>query len=204
MPTSGKFGGEIMQTKSKLLHRCAVFAVLLVSSLISYSQVKGQPLAFLPYPNSLIASNSVNIANLVDGDYQFCSQTDPKDWRDGVGVCLNFHKNGNSIDGYYGYPHSDHFICLRGNVERNIIAGEALEIMWGGNQHHQIPQSAFQWDLEGRLTLNKGKTMSTLVQGEDVTETILYRSAVLNLEGFHQYTRPRMTPPSQLCAWQLT
>lgn len=192
-----------MQSKSNLLHIGAVCTTLLVGSLIFYNQVKGQQLAFLPYPNSLVTANSANIANLADGNYQFCSQTDPQDWRDGAGVCVNFRKTGNRIDGYYGYPHSDHFICLRGNVERNLIAGEALEIIWGGNQHHQIPQSAFPWDSEGRLTLNKGKIMSTLVQGEEITEKILYRSAVLNLEGFHQYNRPRMTPSSQLCDWQL-
>ncbi|MFH7027824.1 MAG: hypothetical protein ACHBN1_21105 [Heteroscytonema crispum UTEX LB 1556] len=36
------------------------------------------------------------IATLTDGKYQFCSQGDPKDWRDGAGVCFNQSKNRRS------------------------------------------------------------------------------------------------------------
>ncbi len=48
-----------------------------------------------------------SIAKLANGNYQFCSQPKPNDWRDGAGVCLNFVKVGDRIGGYYGYPHSD-------------------------------------------------------------------------------------------------
>ncbi|WP_256973546.1 hypothetical protein [Nostoc sp. T09] len=45
------------------------------------------------------------IADLADKNYQFCTQSDPQDWRDGAGVCFAFAKIGNRVDGYYGYPH---------------------------------------------------------------------------------------------------
>lgn len=194
----------MQRSRNNLLQIGAVFTASLVGCLISYSQVKGEQITLFTQRHFWFAANSTNIANLADGNYQFCSQTDPQDWRDGAGVCLNFTKTGNYVDGYYGYPHSSHFICLRGTVERNKIAGEALEILWDNNQQHQIPKSAFPWDSEGRLILNQGNIMPTFNQGEDATEMILYRSAVLNIEGFHQYNSPRMTPPSQLCEWKLT
>ena len=44
---------------------------------------------------------------LTDGTYQFCTEPDPQDWRDGAGACLNFVKQELTLNGYYGYPHSD-------------------------------------------------------------------------------------------------
>ncbi|RCJ38391.1 hypothetical protein A6770_13680 [Nostoc minutum NIES-26] len=190
-----------MHIKSNLLNLGVVFATLLANSLISDSQVKGK-IPLLPTQKSWIAVQSANIATLANGNYQFCSQPDPKDWRDGAGVCLNFSKVGNRLNGYYGYPHSDNFICIRGTVDNNLIAGEALAILWGVNQLKNTPESAFKWDLEQRLTLSQGHLISTANNGEDAVKRILYRHASLNLEGFYQYNRPRMTPPSQLCEWK--
>jgi hypothetical protein len=143
----------------------------------------------------------INIANLVDGKYQFCSQPDPQDWRVGAGVCANFQKTANQFEGYYGYPHSDNFICIRGNIKGNLITGEAFAILWGRNQENHLPQSTFTWDSEGRLTLSQGNLTRTANHPEDAVQWILYRRALLNIEGFYQYNRPRMTPSSQLCEW---
>ncbi|MCM1984483.1 hypothetical protein [Lyngbya confervoides] len=52
------------------------------------------------------------LAEFPNGLYQFCSQPDPQDWRDGEGVCLMLRKQDRLLQGYYGYPHSDEFICL--------------------------------------------------------------------------------------------
>jgi hypothetical protein len=38
------------------------------------------------------------ISNLENGKYQFCGEPKPNDWRDGVGVCLNFAKVGDRIE----------------------------------------------------------------------------------------------------------
>ncbi|MCF4965807.1 hypothetical protein [Nostoc sp. CMAA1605] len=143
----------------------------------------------------------INIANLANGNYQFCSQPDPQDWRVGAGVCANFQKTANRFEGYYGYPHSDNFICIRGNVKGNLITGEAFAILWSGNQQNHLPQSRFIWDAEGRLTLSQSYLMGTANHHEDAMQRIFYRQALLNLEGFYQYNRPRMTPPLQLCKW---
>ncbi|MBD0390779.1 MAG: hypothetical protein ICV54_30870, partial [Nostoc sp. C3-bin3] len=145
----------------------------------------------------LLLGRKVNIASLANGNYQFCSLPDPQDWRDGVGVCANFQKIGNRFAGYYGYPHSDSFICIRRDIKSNLIAGEALSILWTDEQKNNIPTSAFKWDLEERLTLSQG--MIIAANNQDSVQWIRYTQALLNLEGFYQYNRPRMAPVSQLC-----
>ncbi len=188
-----------MQNRSNLLGLGVVFATLLASSLISYSQVKGKQI-LSSITQLWFTARPVNIASLANSNYQFCSQTDPKDWRDGAGVCFNFNKMGNRVNGYYGYPHSDHFICIRGVVDGSCITGEALATSWAVNQWENRLKSLFKWDLEGRLTLSQGH-MITTDDDKDGVKWILYRNASLNVEGFYQYNRPRMTSPSQLCDW---
>ena len=141
------------------------------------------------------------IASLANGNYQFCTQPQPNDWRDGAGVCLNFSKLNNRIDGYYGYPHSDSFVCVRGNVNGNIIAGEALTLSWPGDELPNVLNSEFKWDTEGHLRLNKGKIIRTSNSDDGPIRWILFRTASLNTKGFYRYTSPRMTAVSQLCDW---
>ncbi|MBD6619956.1 hypothetical protein FNW02_30180 [Komarekiella sp. 'clone 1'] len=190
-----------MMHRSNLLSLGVVFATLLAGSLISYSQVKSKQILSSVNQNWVL-DRPVNIASLANSNYQFCSQPDPKDWRDGAGVCFNFNKTGNRVEGYYGYPHSDHFICIRGAVNGNCIIGEALAISWAGNQWENRPESLLKWDSEGRLTLSQGYLITTLDDNRDDIKWILYRNASLNVEGFYQYNRPRMTSPSQLCDWK--
>ncbi|MEA5506713.1 hypothetical protein VB735_27160 [Halotia wernerae UHCC 0503] len=192
-----------MQNKNNLWQLGVVFATLLAGSLIPNSSVKGNQISFSPIAAFGDTAYAANITNLANGNYQFCSQPDPKNWRDGAGVCFNFSKIGNRIEGYYGYPHSDNFICIRGTVNGNYIAGEALAISWGINQWKNTPESTFKWDSEGNLTLSQGNIVNTVNRGEDAVKWILYRHALLNTEGFYQYNYPRMTSPSQLCEWKL-
>ena len=129
-----------------------------------------------PAQNSLITPEKIKpqtqsaIATLTNGHYQFCSQPDANDWRDGVGVCFNFAKVGNHVEGYYGYPHSDNFICVKGEVNGNFITGEALAISWADSQWLNIPKSAFKWDSEGRLTLSQGNIVRTANSEEGRTD----------------------------------
>lgn len=180
-----------------------VFTALAIGSVIDHTQAFSKEIPSPVNQNFQETANLVNVTKLTNGNYQICSQPDPQDWRDGDGVCLNFAKVGNRVDGYYGYPHSENFICVRGKVKGNQIAGEALAILWLDHQQIEIPKSAFQWDLEGRLTLSQGSIIRTANDGEDVTNWILYRQAALNVDGFYQYNRPRMTPPTQLCNWNV-
>jgi hypothetical protein len=142
------------------------------------------------------------IASLSNGSYQFCSQPKPQDWRNGAGVCFNFAKTGDRVDGYYGYPHSDDLICVRGIVKGSLVTGEALAISWGGRQWISIPNPEFKWDEEGHLSLKDGRVIRTAKDRGGRTEWILFSQAKLNAEGFYQYPQTFMTSPSKLCEWK--
>ncbi|MBU7585383.1 MAG: hypothetical protein KAF91_21255 [Nostoc sp. TH1S01] len=178
---------------SNFLPMGVVCATLLAGSPISGKSLAVQALRLTNQP--------VNIASLGNGNYQFCSQPDPQDWRDGAGVCFNFTKTGNQVNGYYGYPHSDQFICVRGIVDSDRITGEGLSMVWDIPQKHPPDSAEFKWDAEEHLTLSQANILNTVNVDEDSATWILYRKASLNLEGFYQYNRPRMTPVIQLCQW---
>jgi hypothetical protein len=154
----------------------------------------------------LLSGNRVNaqnaIATLSNGNYQFCSQPKPDDWRSGAGVCFSFAKTGDRVDGYYGYPHTDDLICVRGEGRGSLVTGEALAMSWGGSQWISIPNTEFNWDQEGRLSLQDGKVIRTAMDRGGKTEWILFNDAKLNTEGFYQYQQPLMTSPTQLCKWK--
>ncbi len=142
------------------------------------------------------------ITNLGNGNYQFCSKPKPQKL-DGAGVCFNFTKIGDRVDGYYAYPHSDDLICIRGKVIDNNIMGEALAVSWAGREWMNIPKAEFKWDEEGHLSLNDYKVMRSS-EGDDRgnrIEWILFQQATLDLAGFYRYLQPSMTSPSQLCQW---
>lgn len=201
----------MLLTKSTILNLGVMFVALLVGISLESKPVQSTVSSFQPQerlvtgqrvatPNKITAQKPT-AATLVDGNYQLCSQPDPHSWQDGAGVCSIFQKVGRQVSGYYGYPHSDNFICLKGKIDENLITGEALEISGAGREWTDIPQSAFKWDLEGRLTLSQGTIVRTVDDVEGRIDWLLFRKAALNLGGFYQYSSPRMTPPSQLCKW---
>lgn len=143
----------------------------------------------------------LTVAALADGNYQFCSQPNPRDWRDGAGVCFNFVKNNQGIDGYYGYPHSDSFVCVRGQVTENKIVGKALALSWPGQTWFNLSPTEVVWDIEGHLKLNQGEIRRHSGRGELQERWIAFKTAKLDISNFHRYDAPRMKPASELCDW---
>jgi hypothetical protein len=141
------------------------------------------------------------IANLTNGNYQFCSEPPPNDWRSGAGICFNFVKIGDRASGHYGYPNTDDFICVRGKIKRDLVVGEALMISWLGREWTSIPKTAFKWDEEGHLLLKDGKIIRTSSDKNGRTDWILFRSATLNYKGFYQSNKSALVSPTQLCKW---
>lgn len=141
------------------------------------------------------------ISTLVNGNYQFCTEPPPNDWRTGAGVCFNFTKTGDRVSGYYGYPHSDDFICVRGKVKGNLVTGEALMVSWLGREWTSIPKTAIKWDKEGHLIIKDGKIIRTSTDASGRTDWILFRSARLDTGGFYRYNKLPLTSISQLCKW---
>lgn len=176
--------------------------------------MSGSLLLSMAAPPILLAQNAPSptgslvptpsLVQLADGAYQFCTEPDPQDWQDSAGVCLNFVKQGTSIDGYYGYPHSDVFVCLRGELTGQWLEGQGLMINWNSDLEDtgtNTEQSGKAWDIEGRLFLDQPETIQPEEAGDDEIGWILYQQAKLNVEGLYAYPNPQMTPPNQLCSW---
>lgn len=143
------------------------------------------------------------ISSLSDGNYQFCSETEPQDWSSGAGVCFWFRKVQDHIVGYYGYPNSDDFVnCLEGTINQNQVLGKAVIISWGGQGWSDIPQNKFAWDEEGNLQLNQGQIIHSIKSEEGDMDWIQFAEADLNLTGFYYYSSAKsseMKPPSSSC-----
>jgi hypothetical protein len=154
-------------------------------------------------PTAVIAKGQglSQLPKLKDGNYQFCSQPDPGGWRVGAGVCFIFSKQGNAVDGYYGYPHSNTFVCIRGKANDDLIQGEGFIPFWqdGAPESQTAPESLK--DQEGRLHLSQGKRMSSPNPGMEGTQILFFAKASLNTNQFYQYSTPRMTAVARLCDW---
>lgn len=141
------------------------------------------------------------LAKLGNGDYQLCSQVDPQDGRDGAGVCLNIAKRGDRVDGYYGYPHSGNFVCIRGQIDQHRVVGRGLVISWPSHPWPPIQPSQYQWRLDQHLTLKNGYLVRSVREAMGRVDWIEFDEVILDITGFYQYEAVKMRPPSQLCEW---
>lgn len=152
---------------------------------------------------SSMQARSSTLAELSDGNHQICTQPPPKSWRQGEGVCLVFRKQNRHIEGYYGYPHSDGFICLRGQLnDDRRMTGQAYLIAWEGNPGRTPPNKAFFWDEEQQLQLAQGRVIQNQPDRQSESQWILFEKATLNFRSFYLYPKPQMTSPQQLCDWK--
>lgn len=178
----------------------------LIFSLISASGLASGVLLIQPLALANRTANKDDIVAvagalsvLPDGAYQFCTEPALKnDWKDGAGACLTLVKQGTTGSGYYGYPHSESFICLEGQVSETGLSGSGTAFSWPGHPWSNIPETSFYWDDESRLSLAEGDW----VRQEGEISWIIFQQAVLNTEGMYQYATPQMTPPEQLCDWK--
>jgi hypothetical protein len=141
------------------------------------------------------------IAMLPDGNHQFCSKPQQQQEPSAAGICFNFIKIGDRLDGYYAYPYTDELICLRGQINGHMVQGKALAISWPGHAWETIPKTEFRWDTEGRLMLSGGQIVRTDTDRSGRTDWISFRYAALNTQGFYQYHNSLLTSPAQLCKW---
>lgn len=137
------------------------------------------------------------VANLPDGEHQFCSKPDPKNGLTGAGVCFWFRKEGNRVTGRFGYPHSGEFVdCVTGIMNDNSMTGEALDLSWPGHplleilpNWTELPQETFAYDEDGYFKLGQGKILRTeRDQFGDRTDWIYLAFASLDLKGFYRYS----------------
>ncbi len=179
-----------------------VVASLLLSSVYTYPAWSHTADSTDPIDQSAAFSKQVRLSELPDGSYQLCTEPDPGDWTDGAGVCLNIVKQEQYASGYYGYPHSSHFICLRGEILETSLIGEALFASWSAHHWSNPPQEEFGWDAENRLMLANGILIAAAeTDRADPIEWVTFQQARLDTQDLYLYPSPQMTEPSQLCDW---
>ena len=143
------------------------------------------------------------VAALPNGLYQFCSQPEPDSWPLGAGVCFWFRKVDHQVVGYYGYPHSSHFVdCVKGSVYQNTVTGIAMELPWAGDPWEDIPDTPLTWDQEGFLTLAQGRWVQANVPETGAVEFIQFEQVTLTLDQFYRYSQAKvrqMKQPPQDC-----
>ncbi len=144
-----------------------------------------------------ISSDSLNLNDLPDGDYRLCGPHSSAELSGDQDPCYVFNKSGPQVDGYFGYPNSDSFICVRGNVSPLTVTGEALGLSWAGSIWTALPQTRFNWDPEGHLWLNQ----AILAHSTDMGQWILFQDATLHLSGFQHQTSSTARSPLDLCDW---
>jgi hypothetical protein len=176
--------------------------VTLAALLLNSSSINGLTRLSLMRADRQQMQGEPAIATLPDGPYQLCSKPDPEDWRDGAGVCFNFNKTGQNIEGYYGYPNSDEFVCIRGTAKANLIQGEGLALSWPGAVWYKVSDSELTWDTEGHLKIVQGKIVRSEGKGEERIDWLQFHKVVLDVSNFYRYRSPRMTLPSNLCNWK--
>lgn len=108
-----------------LLQILAMMGIPLIVTTVS------SPMNVTEHPSvpTLATSQTWRLELLADGNYQVCSLPEPKDGRDGNGVCFTFAKRGEYVDGYYGFPHSGTYICVQGKAEQNRVRGQGVGIV---------------------------------------------------------------------------
>lgn len=155
-----------------------------------------------PSVPTLAISQPWRLELLTDGNYQVCSLPEPKDGRDGDGVCFTFAKRGDFVDGYYGFPHSGAYVCVQGRAELNQVIGQGLALSWPGHPWPPITTSQYTWRLDQHLTLQNGYVIRSVREQFGRVNWIRFDEVKLDMDGFYQYQTLKMRSPAQLCDWQ--
>lgn len=189
---------------TRQLFRLAIFSRLRLALIVGMPLIVGLSTIYSHQ------AQSNPLSRLGNGRYQMCSQPPPKDWQQGAGVCLVFRKQNDSsrvgqganrIEGYYGYPHSDAFVCLRGAINRTQLTGQGYLVSWEGSPWSNSSTKPFFWDREQHLLLEQGKQIRSQPQSRSEMDQILFQKATLNLRSFYLYQDSQMISPEQLCDW---
>ena len=181
-----------------LLQILAMMGIPLIVTTVS------SPMNVTEHPSvpTLATSQTWRLELLADGNYQVCSLPEPKDGRDGDGVCFTFAKRGEYVDGYYGFPHSGTYICVQGKAEQNRVRGQGLALSWPGHPWPPITTSQYTWRLDQHLTLQNGYVVRSVREQSGRVNWLRFDEVKLDMDGFHQYPTVKMRSPTQLCDWQ--
>jgi hypothetical protein len=144
-----------------------------------------------------------SIQSLPDGNYRFCSNPPPANQVSdenlvNAGYCFVFSKRGNRVVGDYYDPKTlgEESVCVGGTIRNNTLSGQGREFIGNIGRQSTPPNSngnrLVNWDNKGYLKVAR----ATLVGPPGGIGTYArYRSALLNLNGFHRYNPTKGQPP---------
>jgi hypothetical protein len=146
-----------------------------------------------------------SIPSLSNGNYRFCSNPPPSDAVSdeeflAAGHCFLFRKTGNRVVGAFFdmSTYGEVSVCATGTISGNTVTGEALE-SFPVDEIQLEPKfqgaTPVNWDNSGYLKVARADVDYDQNEGY-VSTSIHYRTAVLNLDGFHRYNAGTKTPPT--------
>lgn len=146
-----------------------------------------------------------SIQNLPNGNYRYCSNPPSSSDVNDIdifagGHCFLFRKSGDQVVGYFWdmSTSGEVGVCATGTVNRNTVNGKALEYVFDVEKPVEPRFKGTQpvnWDDNGYLKVAGASATYDSEQGI-VSTTILYSTAVLNLNEFYRYNAGTQLPPT--------
>lgn len=161
----------------------------------------------LSFTSATAALAQTSIQGLPNGNYRFCSNPPPSSVVSdeefvAAGHCFLFRKAGNRVVGQFFdmSTYGEVGVCATGTISGNTITGEALEVFPPEGEPLPVEprfQSAtpVSWDENSFLKVARADVNYDQDDGS-VSTSIRYRTALLNLDGFHRYNAGTQAPPT--------
>ncbi|MBW4576604.1 MAG: hypothetical protein KME08_15120 [Aphanothece sp. CMT-3BRIN-NPC111] len=170
-----------------------IFAASLISAVLVGSAGSALSAQVKPEPTN----RQYTIESLPDGNYKFCSQTSStKEML--TNPCFWFGKQGDRVVGQYFYPYTEASICIKGQVNKDTVTGQALENLWGLSEPPQpksLKQKGNEKDSYLKVGLDKISKVSRSDVAGDYSAQAHYSSAILHLADFYPNNASNALPP---------
>lgn len=162
------------------------------------------------------ARSEQKIQNLQDGNYKFCSIPPPQETlteeeffiqlQTNNPTCFLFNKQGDIVVGdlYTTQTFGEDGICVGGKVNNNTLSGKASVTFYEGadyvkiNTEEAIQSTRKYWLEKQVLSITESEYFSENVE----FPYVVFKSALLNLNGFYRY-RAGTKLPSSSCMFKL-
>ena len=176
-----------------------------VSSLVAQSQSGPSSLYQQAYPAPSDSASHSTIEDLPDGNYRFCSNPSSGDGNES-GMCFRFQKTGDRVVGNYQPADSQQAnLCIAGRINRSTINGEATDFSSPTAEPLQLRPELQGSDLVNwnaaeptdHLKVASGQAIEPQKPDNagEVSGSIRFRQASLDLSTFHQYSMGTIEPP---------
>ncbi len=137
------------------------------------------------------------IAKLPNGNYRYTAATfstpivSDEELVEAGGYYFLFRKRGERVTGLFALVDSGETICMNGKVNGNTVTGQAVEVSEPPYNRKTIlsgskGENFVTWSKDGSLRVRRGSQRGNIIR---------YRSAILDLSGFHRINAGTQIPP---------